>query len=207
MWNLVTGELVRLLEGHPCGVNAVAVSVDGEYVVSAPNPGLYAFEDTSPRLWSLSTGEMLRAFERHRFTVSAVAVTPDQRLVISGGGSCFQRYDPDSTIKLSGLATGELARTFVRHDGPVVSLCVTPDSRSLASAGGGCVSRISDGVTPPREERYRTDGSIRFWDLGTEELTASFQADDAATCMIIANAETLVCGSRNGAVHILRFEA
>ncbi|WP_446399963.1 WD40 repeat domain-containing protein [Coleofasciculus sp. C1-SOL-03] len=34
IWNLETGELVNTLEGHPEGVAAVAMSADGETMVS-----------------------------------------------------------------------------------------------------------------------------------------------------------------------------
>ena len=121
VWNIATAKLVRSLQGHPCGVNDLAVSADGEYVGSAPNPGLYAFQDTAPRVWSLSTGEMLFAFDGHSFTVSAVAFTPDGRLLLSGGGNCFQRYSPESTVKVWDFAGRTLAHNLDRHQGPVVA--------------------------------------------------------------------------------------
>ena len=197
VWNIATAKLVRSLQGHPCGVNDLAVSADGEYVGSAPNPGLYAFQDTAPRVWSLSTGEMLFAFDGHSFTVSAVAFTPDGRLLLSGGGNCFQRYSPESTVKVWDFAGRTLAHNLDRHQGPVVAICVTPDSRWAVSAGGSCGFMNS---------QYSVDGSVHVWNLDDGKLGASFQGDEAATCMVMADAETFVCGSLNGAVHFLRFE-
>ena len=48
--------------------------------------------------------------------------------------------------------------------------------------------------------QYSVDGSVRVWNLDDGKLGASFQGDEAATCMVMADAETFVCGSLNGAV-------
>ena len=172
-----------------------AIAVHGRLVASAPNPGLYAYQDPAPRVWDMTTGEELHKLEGHRHTVTAVAITPDERLVITGGGNCFQRYEPESTVKLWDARTGKLSRSFETHRGPVVGVRVTLDSRWAISAGGAC---------PHAPESY--DGSIRAWDLAHERLAATFQADEAITCILMPDPETIVAGSQDGAVHILRFD-
>jgi WD40 repeat protein len=205
VWGPETGQLRRRLEGNPCGICAMAVTADGRYVISAPNPGLYMYEDSSLRAWDMETGEAVRAFRGHRFTVTAVAVTPDQRMLVSGGGSCFARYDYDFTVKLWDFRTGDLVHTFGAHSGPVVSLQVSPDSRWAVSAAGGC-GALDPGPQPASIGRDAPDGSIRVWDLRGRALAATFKGDSAATCLLMAGQETLVAGSANGAVHFLRFE-
>jgi len=206
VWDLATGQQIRTLEGRPCGVNALTATSDGRFVASAPNPGLYMFQDARPRLWDVDTGEQLQAFDGHTHTVTAVAITPDQRLLLSGGGNCFQRYDPEFTVKLWDSWTGELRRSFDGHQGPVVTVLVTPDSRWAVSAGGTCLDSALTRAAGPYYPKRTYDGSIRVWDLVTETLAATFQGDDAATCMVLPNRDTVVAGSLNGAVHILRFD-
>lgn len=146
-------------------------------------------------MWDVTTGEQVQRFGGHVHTVTAIAITPDQRLVISGGGNCFRRYGPDFTIKLWDARTGELRISLDAHRGPVVAVLVTPDSQWAVSGGGAC---------PYSPETY--DGSIRVWDLAAETLAATFQGDDAVTCMVLPDPQTIVAGSRDGAVHILRFD-
>jgi WD40 repeat protein len=49
------------------------------------------------------------------------------------------------------------------------------------------------------------DATVRVWDLEKGTLIATFHGEDAGTCLILANDQTIVAGSRNGAVHFLRF--
>ncbi len=204
VWDLVTGTQIRTLEGHRCGVNALATSPDGRFVVSAPNPGLYLFEDTASRMWNLDTGEHVRAFDGHRFTVASVAVSPDGRHVVSGGSCWFARYGNEFTVMVWDGPTGEHRQTFDAHTGPVTAILVTPDSRWAVSAGGASPQAMS---RPPRyTDSYIVDGSIRVWDLETQTPAATFQGDDAALCMVMPDPHTVVVGSLDGAVHILRFD-
>jgi WD40 repeat protein len=191
VWSTADGQSIGMLRGHPCGVNAIAVQ--GRLVASAPNPGLYAYQDPGPRVWDISTGEELHHLTGHTHTVTAVAITPDERRVLTGGGNCFQRSSPEFTLKIWDAGTGQLAKSLETHRGPVVGIRVTPDGRWAVSAGGAC---------PHAPQDY--DGSIRVWDLAQEALAATFQADDAMTCLLMPDPTTIVAGSADGAVHILR---
>lgn len=202
VFDLDTGRRVGCLVGHPCGVNALAVSADGRLVASAPNPGLYLYQDPCPRLWNADTGEHLRAYDGHLHTVTAVAISPDGRHVVTGGGNCFPRYGPEFTVRLWDAETGELRAAVDAHTGPVAALLAAPDNRWAVSAGGLCPQALA-----AREHGAfygNHDGSIRLHDLGAATLAATFQADDAVTVMALAGQHTVVAGGLDGAVHILR---
>jgi WD40 repeat protein len=205
VFDLDTGSRLRSLMGHPCGVNALAVSADGQLVASAPNPGLYLYGDSRPRLWNADTGEHLQAFEGHAHAVTAVAVSPDGRHVISGGGCCFQRYGTEFTVRFWNPATGELRTASNAHTGPVAALLATPDNHWAVSAGGLCPQALA---TPRDNTSYDGihDGSIRLHDLETATLAATFQADDAVFVMVQADPRTIVAGGLDGAVHLLRID-
>jgi WD40 repeat protein len=203
VFDIETGRLIHMLFGHPCGVNALAVSGDGRLVASAPNPGLYLYQDPCPRLWDVNTGEHLWKLDSHGHTVTAVAISPDGRHVVTGGGCCFQRYGTEFTVRVSNAETGELRGAIVDHTGPVTALLSTPDNRWAVSAGGLCPQGLAG-----EHGHYYTihDGSIRLNDLDTATLAATFQADDAVTAMALAGPRTIVAGGLDGAVHILRID-
>ncbi len=78
MWELESGRLVRSLEGHTGGVPAVALTPDGQQVVSGS-------EDRTLKVWDLAErAAELRTLEGHTGRVNAVALTPDGQRAVSG---------------------------------------------------------------------------------------------------------------------------
>src|SRR6266705_2699472 len=57
-------------KGHNAAVKAIAVSHDGNFVVTASR-------DKSAKLWDLATGRELRSFMGHEFTVNGVEFSQD----------------------------------------------------------------------------------------------------------------------------------
>jgi hypothetical protein len=78
IWDLSTGREIGRLLGHAEDVLAVAVSADGNRIVSA---GV----DQTVRVWHLPSGQELLCLTGHQGEVSAVAISPDGTLLLSGG--------------------------------------------------------------------------------------------------------------------------
>jgi WD40 repeat protein len=203
VWDLRTGRMLRTLEGNPCGINALVTTPDGHHVISGTNFGLYVFQDDSLRMWDVRSGKLERSFKGHSRT-GALAVTPDQQILVSGGAFLFGRVGFDFSLKIQALKTGELIAAIPKHTGPVVGLATTRDSHWAVSAAGAW----DDMAQKPRRsfrEGSGEDATVRVWDLEKGTLIATFHGEDAGTCLILANDQTIVAGSRNGAVHFLRF--
>ncbi|BAY15071.1 WD repeat protein [Anabaenopsis circularis NIES-21] len=115
------GSLVRTLAGHSSWVNAVALTPDGQYVISASG-------DNTLKVWNWQTGELLRTLTGHSDWVNAVALTPDGQYVISASG--------DNTLKVWNWQTGELLRTLTGHSDRVNAVALTPDGQYVISASG-----------------------------------------------------------------------
>ena len=93
IWDLKTGELRHILEGHEAWINAVAISPDSRYVVTGP-------WDNTARIWDLKTGEHRHTLAGHTDLIDAVAISPDSRYVVTGSG--------DNTARIWDLKAFEL---------------------------------------------------------------------------------------------------
>lgn len=107
------------LTGHTGAVHDVAISPDGQTLVSAG-------EDNSLRLWRLPGGESLKTLTGHTGEVWGVAVSPDGRLLVSGSD--------DNSLRLWRLPDGLAQQTWQAAAGAVNALAISPDGQWLASA-------------------------------------------------------------------------
>ncbi|BAY84698.1 WD repeat-containing protein [Calothrix parasitica NIES-267] len=113
------GEEIHSLEGHSDRVNAVAISGDNKYVVSAS-------EDYTLKVWSLDTGEEFHSFESYSHRVNAVAISGDIKYVVSAS------YD--ETLEVWSLDTGEEIHSFEGHSHWVNAVAISGDSKYVVSA-------------------------------------------------------------------------
>ncbi len=110
LWLTWLEQLVRTMEGHADGVNAVAVSSDGRFVYSGS-------QDKTVKQWEASSGavrgsvccccccwcvtwlaQLIWTMKGHSNPVNAVAVSPDGRFVYSGS--------QDETVKQWEASSG-----------------------------------------------------------------------------------------------------
>jgi WD40 repeat protein/tRNA A-37 threonylcarbamoyl transferase component Bud32 len=118
LWETATGTLQRTLQGHSRGVKAIAVSRDGQYLISG------SFDRTA-RLWKLATGESVGAPLQHQALVRHVAFSPDGHSVYTGS------YD--NTARRWHVPTGvPIGPAFV-HGGIVRVVAVHPESTMFAT--------------------------------------------------------------------------
>jgi WD40 repeat protein len=122
------GPLIRTLEGHTFGVDAVAVTPDGRHALSA--------SDDQLRLWDLESGQTIRTLEGHTFGVNAVTMTSDCRHALSGSRDC--------TVRLWHLGNGQTIRLLEGHTGPVFAVAVTPDGLRAVSGSLDRTLRLWD---------------------------------------------------------------
>jgi len=120
-------EYLQPVGGHSGEVSSVAVTPDGQHLVSGSR-------DRTINIWDLKTGKLIHILEDHSSSVLSVAVTPDGQHIVSGS------YD--TTIKIWDFKTGALIHTLEGHSGGVSSVAVTPDGQHLVS--GGSTIKITD---------------------------------------------------------------
>ncbi|NJM23326.1 MAG: WD40 repeat domain-containing protein [Richelia sp. SM1_7_0] len=119
--------LVRTLSGHCGSINAIAVTYNNKYVISAS-------DDTTLIVWDFYSGRELLKLSGHTASVNAVVITPDDKYIISGSS--------DKTIKIWDLATGKSLVTLTGHSDSVNAVIVTPDGRQIISASSDSTIKL-----------------------------------------------------------------
>jgi WD40 repeat protein len=149
--------LILTLNGHNSSVNAVAVTPNGQKVISAA-------DDNTLKVWDLATGEELLTLKGHSSSVNAVAVTPNGQKVIS---AC-----DDNTLKVWDLATGEELLTLKGHSSSVNAVAVTPNGQRVIS--GSSDSTLKAWNLLPRERLNFTNNHSRHisWEYPCDTLKA-----------------------------------
>jgi serine/threonine protein kinase len=111
-------QLRRTLFGHSDTVKSIAISPDGQTLVS----GSY---DKTIKLWDLGTGKLLHTLTEHTQRVTCIAISPDGQILATGS------YD--RTIKLWALGTGELLGTLTGHLQRIRHIAFSPNGQTLIS--------------------------------------------------------------------------
>ena len=86
-------ECLRTLNGHTDKVNSVAISPDGQILVSGS-------ADKTIKVWNLQSGELIRTLREHSDEVNSISISVDGQNIVSGSG--------DTTIRVWNLQTKDL---------------------------------------------------------------------------------------------------
>lgn len=114
------GDAFPPVHDHDAPVHAVAVTPDGERVLTASGDG-------TVRVWSARDGKIQRTLSGHKAAVKTVAVSSNGRFAATGG--------EDTTIRLWNLETGRVERILRGHFDTVTGLAFSPEGQRLVSAG------------------------------------------------------------------------
>jgi cytochrome c len=115
---LITGSAMAQLRGHGGPVRALAVSPDGQRVLSG------SF-DSSAILWSLRNDAAEQVLRFHDGAVNAVAILSPDRFATAG---------EDRRIAIWSIGSDQPSRVLEGHEGPIAALAVSPDGGWIASA-------------------------------------------------------------------------
>lgn len=171
IWDMKSGEEVRVIEANIGKVLALAYSKDGKSLIAGGRSKVVQFD--------ISTGQQQWGFDEQRVYVNALSVSSDGQFIVTGSrdntvrvlhadtgqqvhvltgntdwvnavaisdnGKWILSGCADGTVRLWDAATGEEIRCFKGHKGPVNSVSFV--EKSLIAISGG------------------DDRTIRFWPL------------------------------------------
>lgn len=185
-------ELTKTLSGHLDSVWSVALSSNGQILVSGS-------EDKTIKVWDFPRRKLLYTLNRHTDTVRSLAISGDGKTLASSSG--------DKTIALWNLQTGKLIRTLTGHTSTVWSVAISNDGKTLVSGSQddtikvwnlhtGQLRRILYGhsgqvfsvALSPDEKTFATAGSdrtIKVWDLQTGVLLRTLKGHSDSVRFVV----------------------
>ncbi len=119
VWNMLTGELISILEGHTDQVFKVNLNANGTMLASC------GFE-SSIRVWNVLNGSAI-VLKGHRYGVQDVCMSDDGSTIVSGGD--------DGTVRIWDVA-GRSAKIIQGHIFTVSCVYLSNDGKIVASSGG-----------------------------------------------------------------------
>lgn len=163
LWDVASGQVVQILQGHSDLVGQVVFSPDGGLLASGSADGTI-------RLWDVGSGQVLSVLEGHQAGVQSLSFSPKEDFLASGSiDGTVQLWD---VAQLLQVGAGTAVRVLERHQDWVLSVDFGPGGAMFAS--GSCKAG---------DQRGRcVAGEILVWDvaavLDTAAAASLYEATD-----------------------------
>jgi len=147
LWDVVSGQELRALDGKPGGVYSVAFSPDGKLLATVSNE-IFATKENAfglapgfVKIWDLATGTAQSEF-RGTYQIRSLAFSPDGRTLAVG-----QR---DGNVLYWDTTARRMMETVRATRPGINALAYSPDGRILAA---GCQDGTVKMLQPPRPQQ------------------------------------------------------
>ena len=212
LWDMYSGDLKNILQGHMHEISSVAFSPDGQTIASASY-------DQTVRVWDVDTGQVKAILERPdgtHYLVSSVAFAPDGKTIASAS---FDRM-----VQLWDVDSATLQNTLQGHTDRVSSVAFAPDGKTIASASfdqtvrvwdvksatlqntlQGHTDRVSSVAFAPDGKTIASasfDQTVRVWDVESATLQNTLQGhtDEVLSVAFAPDGKILASASDDGTI-------
>lgn len=203
LWDIKTGQTLRILQGHRKPVAAIDFDAAGQRLASGGH-------DQAVRLWDVNTGHVLKTLHGYTNGIQAIACIPkldqargangsEQTRQQRGNGSPSDGLPSDSlpsvssflasaghdpVIRLWDLKTGHVLKTLHKHTNWVRALAVSPNGRILASGGHDRMVYVWDLSTGKvLKSLFKHTNWIRGLAISPDGQILASASDDQTVCL------------------------
>ena len=127
LWEALSGQMIRRLEGHGAQVYDAAFSPDGKRIVTAS-------ADNTARIWNAATGETMAVLSGHSNSVLSAAFSRQGDKVVTAS--------LDETVRVWDAEARTTIAVLTGHSGPVRSAVFSPDGERILTASDDTTARI-----------------------------------------------------------------
>ncbi|KAF9136037.1 hypothetical protein BGW39_008000 [Mortierella sp. 14UC] len=204
--DIITGEVLRVLEGHTDGVRSVAFSPCGRRITSGSS-------DTTVRVWDTEAGENVLVLRGHEKSVMNVKYSPDGRQLASSS--------LDGTIRLWDAETGQSDSVWEPSHGAVWCLAYSPDGQQIIAGHvsgqlqlwntvsgergpmlnghTGAITAVAFSPNGQWAASSSQDATVRLWDVSGGALVSTLTGHGAPvqTCTFSQDSKTVFSGGRD----------
>jgi WD40 repeat protein len=216
VWDVDSGECLKVLDGHTKQVGPVVLSKDGRRVISGSR-------DNTIRVWDLESGECLKVLQGHTSWVSSVVLSANGSRLISGSA--------DNTLRVWDLESAECLEVLQGHTDWVSSAVLSADGRYTVSGSGDSTLRVWNiesgeclkvlhghtnwvsSVMLSANGRHVISGSadntLRVWDLESAECLKVLHGHTDWVCSAVLSPDgrCVVSGSGDNTLRVWNIES
>jgi len=211
LWEVESGALLRVFEGHTDTILPLDISQDGTRMLSGSRDG-------SMKLWDLGSGEEIRSFVAQPSGVFVLSFSPDGRRAISGPVGPW----PWEPLILWDLETGEVVQRIPLNDDIATSVEINPDGlTAYATAGDLALIDLESGqfvreyatlgrpcydfaLSPDRKSIFINGYALLEWNLENDQLIRKFweHAGSRSRVEITADGRLLLSSDADGNLYL-----
>ena len=163
MWDLMTGDPIKILNNHTNSVRTIIISPDGKYAISGS-------VDETCILSDILSGNAIKILRGHASSVEAIKISPDGKYALSGSN--------DHTCILWDLISGDALKILKGHTSSVEAVSISPDGKRGISASLDKTCIIWDLLTGKQLARFVTNSSISTIEYCSEGIVLAGGSGD-----------------------------